>query len=455
LVTAPAEAYAANDPTMMKLSLLAPVACLAILNPAFAQSPAPVAPASALSAAETAAGWRTLLTDNAAPGFRGYKQPGFPAKGWTVTGGVLKSIKGGGGGDLVTSDEFGDFELVCEFRCSPKANSGIMYRVAETLDSAWQTGPEYQILEDATYGAKSTDMHSCGALYDLAPPVEGKTMKSIESGGWNEARIRLRNGIVQHYLNGVKVVECPVEGADWAARIAKSKFKDYKGFGVLPKGRLALQDHGDEVSYRNIKVRDLGAKSDGTIALWNGKDLAGWKAFVPDAEKAGVKPESVWSIEDGVLVCKGNPVGYIRTEKDHTNYVLRLQWRFSPVTKKAGNSGVLLRMIGEDKVWPRSVEAQLQSGSAGDFWNIENFVMTADPARTNGRNTKKMSKDVERPLGEWNEYEIVVDHGTITLMVNGEMLNQATKVEEVAGKICLQSEGAEIHFKNISLTPIK
>jgi hypothetical protein len=110
-------------------------------------------------------------------------------------------------------------------------------------------------------------------------------------------------------------------------------------------------------------------------------------------------------------------------------------------------------MVGEDKVWPKCVEAQLQSGAAGDFWNIDNFKMTVAKDRTNGRNTKR-THTAERPLGEWNEYEIIVNGGTVILNVNGEELNRATDVEVVPGKICLQSEGAKIWFKNIRLIPL-
>ena len=110
-------------------------------------------------------------------------------------------------------------------------------------------------------------------------------------------------------------------------------------------------------------------------------------------------------------------------------------------------------MIGDDKVWPKSVEAQLESGNAGDFWNIDEFKMTAAADRTKGRNTKGTHK-AERPLGEWNEYEIIVNKGEVILKVNGEELNRATGVEEVAGYICLQSEGAEIHFRDIRLAPL-
>lgn len=189
------------------------------------------------------------------------------------------------------------------------------------------------------------------------------------------------------------------------------------------------------------------AAADDWTPLFNGRNLDGWTYHLrePDA-----KPETVWSVVDGSLICQGQPIGYLRTEADYTNYVLKLQWKFDPA-KGAGNSGVLLRMVGEDKVWPKSIEAQLQSENAGDFWNIDKFQMAVDVDRTEGRRTKKLQPTNEKPLGEWNEYEITVDHGTVTLRVNGQVQNVATNCAEVPGKICLQSEGAMIIFRDIKL----
>jgi hypothetical protein len=187
-----------------------------------------------------------------------------------------------------------------------------------------------------------------------------------------------------------------------------------------------------------------------TTELFNGKDMEGWTYHL-NAKDA--KMEDVWRVEDGVIICKGKPAGYIRTKDKYTNYELTLEWRFDP-KKGAGNSGVLLRMVGTDKVWPKSVEAQLHSGNAGDFWNIDNFKMKTDSTRADPkqpRHTFKMKKSNEKPLGEWNHYKIIVNKGDIKLYVNGELQNEATEVEEVAGYICLQSEGAEIQFRNIEL----
>lgn len=415
----------------------------------------------AQSSLETARGFKDYSGPAGSTLWHAFKKNEFPKVGWKIDAGQITQT-GPGGGDLVTKDEFTDFELTCSFKLDAKANSGIMWRVAESLDATWQTGPEFQLLEDSTYPdrEKLKPAQLCGALYDLLPPAPNKSLNP--AGQWNQARIYLRNGLLQHWLNGKKVAETTIQdptGAftkSWTEMIAASKFKDFKGFGVQPKGAIALQDHGGGIAFRDVKVRDLADETPGPtrrfMRLFNGKDLKGWVPIVPGAEKAGIKPADVWSVKDGVLVCKGTPAGYIRTDEKYTNFIFRVEWRFNP--EKAGNSGVLLRMVGEDKVWPKSVEAQLQSGQAGDFWNIDEFKMTPEAARTNGRNTKR-THTAERPLGEWNEYEIIVNHGEVVLYVNGEELNRATNVEEVPGFIALQSEGAEIQFRNIRLTPLE
>ncbi len=198
-----------------------------------------------------------------------------------------------------------------------------------------------------------------------------------------------------------------------------------------------------------------GFKKGREIRLFNGRDFSGWTYHLSDPK---ARWQDVWSIDpkERAIICKGNPAGYIRTMMPYTNYIFRLQWRFSPVTKKAGNSGVLLRLTGPDKVWPRSVEAQLQSGAAGDFWLIDGAPLDT-PAERVDKNTprhRNRTKTNEKPIGEWNDYEITCAGGRITLKVNGEVLNEGTNAEEVAGFIGLQSEGSEIHFRNIRLTPL-
>ncbi|MBX3365599.1 MAG: DUF1080 domain-containing protein [Phycisphaeraceae bacterium] len=410
-----------------------------------------LAPPNTLTAIEAASGWQLLFDGATSTGWRGFRQPAFPTRGWVIVDGELRHTKGGGGGDIVTTDQFGDFELSLEFRVTPGANSGIIYRASEKHGAPWMTGPEYQVLDDAASNMTPDHMHSVGSVYEMCSPAADKPTKP--AGEWNHARIRIYDGVLQHFLNGREVVNARLDGREWQDKIRWSKFRGYAGFGMESVGHIALQDHGDEVHYRNIKVRDLKAPMPGEVVLFNGRDLTGWDAFVPELSNRQQSPASVWSVQDGVLVCRGTPAGYISTQKTYKNFVLKLEWRWNPITKKTGNSGVLVRQIGEDKVWPKSVEAQLMHGSAGDFWNIGEFTMKTDPARTSGRNTRK-TLDAERPAGEWNTYEIIVYKGEVILRVNGIEVNRAWDVEEVAGKICLQSEGTEIQFRNIRLVEL-
>jgi hypothetical protein len=163
----------------------------------------------------------------------------LPAKGWKSENGELSVAKEGGGGDIITTGQYAISIWSFDFKLGPKANSGILYRVAETDGATYQTGPEYQLLEDATYGAKPTDAHSCGALYDLYSPVDDKTMKP--QGEWNTGRIWLHNGMIQHWLNGKKIVEVHAfedTGAatdEWAKKIAGSKLKSGRASAFCPR----------------------------------------------------------------------------------------------------------------------------------------------------------------------------------------------------------------------------
>ena len=180
--------------------------------------------------------------------------------------------------------------------------------------------------------------------------------------------------------------------------------------------------------------------------LFDGKSLKGWSVF-PGGEGA----KNPWSVRDGVLVCEGKPVGYIKTLATYKDFTLSFEWRFDP-TKGAGNSGVLMRMEPPDEVWPKSIEAQLHSENAGDIWNIGEFPMTTDASRTDGRRTIKMHPTNEKPLGEWNRYDISLIGDRLELRVNGLVQNVAMGCGGGAGSIGLQSEGAHIEFRNIVLT---
>src|SRR5262245_39087333 len=193
------------------------------------------------------------------------------------------------------------------------------------------------------------------------------------------------------------------------------------------------------------------------IALFNGKDLTGWKTFLDPRDKGKTKPEDVWTVKDETIHCKGKPFGYIITEKEYGDYVLEVEWRWPA---KAGNSGVLCHVTGKDKIWPKCWEAQLFAGRAGDIWLVDGFKMDVDKDRQDPKQARhffrmKTDKPVEKKVGEWNRYKITCKGDTVRLEINGQLVNEGKNAEATKGKILLQSEGAPIHFRNIKLTPLK
>jgi type 1 glutamine amidotransferase len=399
-----------------------------------------------LSTAEREQGWELLFDGTSTVGWTGFKRPDVPAGSWKVEQGALIS-PADQDVDLATQREFGDFELEFDWRVDPKANSGVIYRVSDAGDATWTSGPEYQVIDDAYFGAEAPPLQCAGALYGITAPGP-RNLSPV--GQFNRGRIVAKGWRVEHWLNGQLLLARDLASAEGQALVKASKFGEQPLYAKSARGRIALQGHGGAVAFRNVKVRELGARGE-RIALFNGKDLSGWQFFLDD----GSDPKAVWSVgSDGVLVCKGTPAGYIQTEREYRNFVLELDWRWDPAVTEGRNSGVLLRKIGPDKIWPKALEAQLMDGNAGDFWLIDGFPATTVPERTNGRNAKKTHAN-EKPAGEWNRYRITVDRGTVTLEVNGEVLNEARDVLEVPGRIALQSEGAPIHFKDIHLTPIE
>lgn len=188
-------------------------------------------------------------------------------------------------------------------------------------------------------------------------------------------------------------------------------------------------------------------------------ELAGWKSYHADEDgkKSDVKLSDVWKLgDDGVLVCRGMPKGYIYTKKDYGNFVLTLEYRWPP-KKKAGKGGVLIRMSGPERIWPKSLEAQINWPDAGDFWGLDGYTFDGPAARLKklehpqfGKlvNLKK-TRAAEKPHGQWNAYKIVADGPTVTLLINGKQVNRATDCDAAPGKIVLTSEGSEIEFRNL------
>jgi hypothetical protein len=223
-----------------------------------------------LAAQESAEGWKLLFDGTTLSGWHIYQHAGPPKAGWHVAEGLLVCPKSNGrpngsGGDLVTDGKYRDFDFRFEWRISPGGNSGVKYLVDESRPPGAPlyrgdtgnspVGFEYQLLDDVKHpDAKRGPTHMSGAIYDLLA-MEKKTLKPV--GQWNESRIVVGGNHVEHWLNGGKVAECDLDSDAFRQLLAKSKYSVIPGFGTKITTPLALQDHGEEVAFRNLKIREL------------------------------------------------------------------------------------------------------------------------------------------------------------------------------------------------------
>ncbi|MEE2886962.1 MAG: family 16 glycoside hydrolase [Planctomycetota bacterium] len=213
----------------------------------------PAQPPNFLSTKEKGQGFKMIFNGRDLTGWRAYKKTAEQTTGWTVKQGSLVLPNRTRGGDIMTTEQYGNFDLRFEWRVAKGTNSGVIYRIQETKGASYTTGPEYQILDDASN--RAGNKHKAGALYDLVPTPKGKQV--LPHGAFNTGRIMISKGRVKHWVNGMKVVDCSYGDADWKAKIAGSKFKRWPEFGTHPNGHIAFQDHGGEVWYRSIRIREL------------------------------------------------------------------------------------------------------------------------------------------------------------------------------------------------------
>ncbi|MDP7028811.1 MAG: DUF1080 domain-containing protein [Phycisphaerales bacterium] len=245
----PREAMRSHWPTTRPVTA-GPKAAAPRLTEKHDVGPEPAGPHNTLTDAQREAGWRLLFDGaQADPWWRGFKQTELP-EGWVVEGGML--IRAGSGGDIVTRDQFDDFDLYVDWMVQPRGNSGIFFNGSEEGNAIWETAPEMQVLDNIGHGDGVTALQSAGANYALhAPQVDASRV----AGKWNRARICVQGDHVQYWLNGIKTADYVIGSDDWKRRVAGSKFIHMPAYGTKASGHIGLQDHGDRVAFRNIRIR--------------------------------------------------------------------------------------------------------------------------------------------------------------------------------------------------------
>jgi|HubBroStandDraft_6_1064221.scaffolds.fasta_scaffold169506_2 hypothetical protein len=205
-----------------------------------------------LTSDEKKAGWKLLFDGKSLSGWRSYGKPDGPTQGWAVVDGMLECVAHGNGGDIVSTQQFTDFDLEWDWKIPAGANNGIKYLVSEKRPAA--RGHEYQMIDDAIADGKPAK-RSTASFYDVIAPDPNKPLKPV--GEWNHSRVLLKGNHVEHWLNGKKVVEYELGSAELKAEIEKSKFKKFPDFADKITGPILLTEHHDEAWFKNIKIREL------------------------------------------------------------------------------------------------------------------------------------------------------------------------------------------------------
>jgi hypothetical protein len=422
-----------------------------------------------LTEQEKAAGWKLLFDGKTTAGWRAFRGKSMPDK-WHVVDGalVLQPRSGKQGGDIVTEDQYGSFDLKLEWKISPGGNSGIMYHVSESEAAPWFTGPEYQVLDNAKHADGRNPLTSAASCYALYAPTKDSTRPV---GEWNQARIVVRGKHVEHWLNGEKVVSYEFDSPDWNDRVKASKFKEMPKFGKEPKGYIDLQDHGDEVAYRNIKIRPLtegeekpgeGAKPpEGATVLFDGMDLSGWTRR---SQKLRTPRPPNWGVKEGYLEVSPGDGDIITKAKFGPDFQLHVEFWLPLMPKAKGqgraNSGVFLQGRYEIQVLDSYHNETYANGACGALYGII-----------------APSKNANKPPEQWQTYDItlhaprvdtdgkVIKKGHVTVVQNGETIIDHGEFDKVTGgaldekigepgPLLLQDHGCKVRFRNIWLKPL-
>jgi len=386
-----------------------------------------------LSPREIDDGWVLLFDGETTDGWRGFKKD-KPGAGWQAIDGNLVTLGKGGdlGGDIISVEQYEDFELYLEWAIGDAGNSGIFFHVLEqNYPAIYATGPEYQLLDDLGYPDKLEAWQLTGANYAMHLSYN-KVLMPV--GEFNSSRILVKDRMVQHWLNGIMVVEYELWTDDWKAMVQSSKWKDYPGYGLAWSGHIGLQDHGSVVKFRNIKVRDL---TNPGKSIFNGKDLDGWT----------IHGKEKWYVDQGELVCESGrkaQYGYLSTKKQYKDFILRLEFK----QEADGNSGVFFRSsVDGIKIKGWQVEVAPRGNDTGGIY--ESY----------GRGWLAQIPDEKENIlieDDWNSMVIFVQGDRVMTWLNNELMTDLEDdlIGKAIGSVALQIHdggGIKVRWKNIHL----
>ncbi|MDR1202739.1 MAG: DUF1080 domain-containing protein [Tannerellaceae bacterium] len=394
-----------------------------------------------LTPEEIADGWQLLFDGQTLNGWKDYNGPTLTTP-WHVVDGCIRA-KGEGSdesGYIVTDKQYENFILSWDFKLSKGGNSGMLYHVVERPQFAvpYVTGPEFQLIDDENFEGLEP-WQKMGVDYAMYTPDVSK-MKVNPYGQWNTAQIVFDNGHVEHWLNGVKILEFEAWTDDWFARKNSGKWADAPEYGLAHKGVICLQDHGYPASFRNIKVKELPRKTK-EVDLFNGVDLKGWEAYGTE----------LWYVKDGLLFCESGSdknYGYLATREYYDDFDLTVEFK----QEANGNSGVFIRSF-------------IEEGVKVNGWQVE----VAPPGHDTGGIYESYGRGwlIQIPdekesilqMGEWNTMRIRVQGDNVKTWLNGEEMVDFNddKIGAGQGRIALQIHdggGIKVAWRNLKLTTL-
>lgn len=372
-----------------------------------------------LSRFERDAGWVQLFDGAQPSGWRGIGKDAFPAMGWEIVGGCLHRKPGERGGDIVTTAEFGDFELEFEWKVAPGANSGLKYRVRDEPGQGSAFGPEYQVLDDGAHENGLSPKTSAGALYAVmaaqksAPPRVGE---------FNQGRIVCYAGRIEHWLNGERLFDVELDGQTWAENMGASKFKARADFASPGPGRIVLQDHGDEVWFRNLRLRELPAWGASEVELYDGESLEHWYEY----------GDAIYEADGDSILGRigGGGQSFLITKEHFGDFVMEVDVK----TELPGNSGIQIRSHEKENEQPFGYQIEIDSSPRA--WSGGLF----DEARRGW--LQNLEKNPEGRAAfryqEWNRFRIECVGPWIKTWVNGVPVTDYFDTADLEGFIALQ-----------------